>query len=470
MGIQLDWEVEAEQSNRRSTGEDPEARRRRRRSLILMLITLVLLGGLAVAGTTLVFDQIDRVNERLETNLRDTVQAEITALRIGDWTAFARVQRSATDDWLRIQRSQFERYQDILLASENTQLTGQVLDIAIDDPNARVTIQEIIDGVPYSRVWFYYLYPEQDTDGDGEIDEPGGWYHVPPDFTFWGESAQYDGAYVDVAYRTVDFALAEAMGPALNDWVGFACQAYNCENLPEIRVQVVPQDTPQIDWAPGDLNDVWTLILSSPYADRARSDMPFSPELRAEVAQHFAERLTLFQTGGQRMVDTADANYLFHAAVSWLVGQYRQVDTGAYLIASLARQYGLPAVGQMIATLAPGANISFLSDITGAPLDESQVDWRDFFTWRLHQEQTLWEQGLRSDFLALYDVRDSGTQVVTGSRFDEGVSTMEQVVTSVGYTTPAEDGSPQIVATVVDGAEEFQVLFRLVNNRWYRAS
>ena len=36
-------------------------------------------------------------------------------------------------------------------------------------------VEEIIGGVPYGRVWFYWRYDD-------------GWRHVPPDYTFWGDA------------------------------------------------------------------------------------------------------------------------------------------------------------------------------------------------------------------------------------------------------------------------------------------
>ncbi len=469
MGIQLDWEVEAERSIRQSIGEDPVVKRKRRMGTLRMFFMLAIIGGFVVGMVFIITNQIDQLNQRVETNLRDTVQAEITALRLGDWNAFATVQRSASEDWLRVQRTQFESYQDILFRSSNTQLTGQILDVKIQDPRARVHVQEIIDGVPYTRVWFYWLY-DAEVDDEGRELRPGGWYHVPPDYTFWGNSQLYQGQYITVAYRHVDLNFGESLGRSLDSWTGQACEAFDCGNLPRIRVQVAPQDNREIAWAPGEITSEWVLLVSSPYADRARTDMPFSPELRVEIAALLAERLTAFQANGQRML-SVDSEYLQQAVVTWLVGRFIQVDAGAYLIESIAQNYGIAAVGTLIRQLSPLANISYVSDITLAPLDESGLDWRDFFTWRLRQEQELRERSLLSEYLMLYDTREANIQQDARTRFERGINTADLVVTSVGVTSPTSDGNTQLLATVAgpdDGT--YQVVFRLVNNVWLRAN
>lgn len=470
MGIQLDWEVEAEHTARRSISEDPDARRQRRMGAARMILTFGLLTIIAGGIAFFIVRQIDRINERIETNLRDTVQAEITALRIGDWNAYSRFQRSASEDWVRIQRTQFERYQDILLNSENTQLTGQILDVTIDGPRARVKVQEIIDGVPYTRVWFYWLY-EPIIDDEGRELMAGGWYHVPPDYTFWGNSQLFEGDYVTVAYRDVDADFGASLGQSLDDWAAFACESFNCDDLPHIRVQVAPQDSIELAWAPGDvLTEEWVLLISSPFADRARTDMPFSPNLRVETATLLAERLTAFQANNQRML-TIDASYNHQAVITWLVGRFVQINTGAYFVESLVAGYGQGTVGELIRRTPPTADSGFISEITGAPLDASGLDWRDFFTWRLRQEYALWERGLLNDYLMLYDGDDADIQQGARERFEGGIESGEWEVVSVGTTSPTADGQTQVLATVMTPDEAtFQVVFRLVDNHWLRAS
>jgi hypothetical protein len=473
MGIQLDWEVESESSVQRSLGEDPDARRRRRRNLAGMLFVTLVLGGLFLGAGAFIVDQIQQVNQEIEDELRNTVQAEITALRIGDWQAFSTFQRSADESWLRRQRTEFEAYQTLLFEREEVQLTGQVLDIEIDDPRARVQVQEIIDGVPYTRTWFYYTY--EDRNETGEVQNVG-WYHVPPDYTFWGESQQYVGDYLTVAYREVDSLFASSLGQAMDEWIDAACNALDCAELPAIRIQVAPQDRQEMAWAPGALRgDPWVMIISSPYADRARSDRPFDPRWRLEVATLLADRLVAYQMNGQQVFVNSDANYFRSAAVNWLVGRFVQVDTGAYLVESLAQNYGMETVGALLRQMPPDATIGFLTDITGVTLDQLPVDWRDFFTWRLRREQSYANDGLLNDFLQLYHAQDPAVRIVAEERFQQKLITESYTVVSTGFTTPADTGEIQLIATVRNedetlGTLDFQVLFRLVDNRWLRAS
>lgn len=475
MSIKLEWQVESDQSVDTVIGEDPDARRKRHQNYLAALVTLGFLVGLVVGGVAFLIDQVNQIQEEFERDLTDTVQAEITALRIGDWNAFAGFQRSATDDWLREQRTEFEAYQELLLASDNTELTGQVLDVEIDpdQPRARVRIQEIIDGVPFSRVWFYWFY-EEDTDTDGDIDFVA-WRHVPPDYTFWGEPLQFDGKYVSAAYTSVDAEFGEAASQSVDAWIGSSCLIVDCAALPPIRLQISPQDGGRIAWSSSSLDADWMLIVPSPYTDRARSDQPFSPEIRLDVATLLAERLIAFQTDGRTFVQSADTNFLYQSAIRWLIGRFAQIDTGSYLMASLAAQYGEGTVGQLLKIMPGDGNISVLSQAIGVSLHEAPLDWRDFFTWRLEvEDQAINQLGRLSDVLSLYDTRDTSLAAAAEQRLQQGFSTARQVAVNVGSTTPAQDGSPQVAVMVANppGQEpaEFQILFRLVENNWKRAS
>jgi hypothetical protein len=467
MGIQLDWEVEAEQSSQKSIGEDPASKRNRRRGTLKLLLIVAIIGGVIIGLLSFLLDQIDRVNEQMEIALRDTVQAEIASLRIDDWQTYSIIQRSDSPDWRQIQRTQFEQYREILF-NENSQLTGQILDIEIDDPRARVHVQEIVNGVPYTRVWFYWFYEEESMDVDGRA-LPAGWYHVPPDYTFWGNSQWYEGEYTTIAYRDVDLEFGQALGQKLDQWVSIACEAFTCDYLPSIRVQVAPQDNKELGWAPGEITDDWVLVITSPYADRARTDMPFSPELQIEVAQLMAERLTTFQARAQRML-SVDSQYVQQATIQWLIGKFILIDTQSYLIESLAQNYGQKSVGDWVRQVAPMDNISSIVAITNQPIEQSQLDWRDFFMWRLNQESYLAERSLLGEYLMLYD-RQENIQQEARLRFERRNHTSELSVISVGLTSPTDSGETQVLATVVTPENEtFQVLFRAVNNVWLRAN
>lgn len=467
MGLRLDWEIEAESTVIRGRGEDPDAARRRRAARFRLLVTVALaaliVGG--VAGALLY--RWNQVNRQIETLLRDTVAAEVTALRIGDWNAFARIQRSATEDWINEQRRRFDEYQRLLETNPSAQLTGHILNVTIDGQRARVQVQEIIDGVAYARTWFYWRY-DADFDGDGEID---GWRHVPPDPTFWGEAATFTGDRVRIDYRQMDAELATMMGRYFDEWLTLACDTLACDDLPTIQVDILSDGVTGIDWSP---DDPWRLRLLSPYMDRARTDMPFDPGLRVQASNLLAERLMTHVRGGWAVNETADAAFLRDSTKNWLVGRFLRVDPQTHLITSLVEHYDASALGLLLRLLTPDASIDVLSVVTGRPLDQAGLDWRDFFDWRLTLERQLIEQQNSERFLALYDTRDEIVRGVAAARFGAAPSDEPLRVIHAEALPSAADGTPQRAAIVRIGEgetqREAQITFRLVNGVWLRAS
>lgn len=457
MGIRLEWEIAAEDEHIRSIGEDPDTARKRRSALVRLLLTVTLLVGIAAGVVAFIFWRFDQVNSQLERQLRDTVTAEVTALRLGDWNAFSDFQRSATNDWLREQRATFETYQAILRSDESARLTGKIVDIEIDDPRARVHIEEIIDGVTYTRIWSYWFY----ENGESETEENvNGWRHVPLDYTFWGEPATYTGDNVQINYRSVDAAVANAMGIRMDDWISISCRVLSCDDLPRIQVAIVSDDTGEPRWV-----DTWRLVVPSPYLTRARSDTPFSPELQQRVGGLLAQRLV----GDDAY--PSDAHYLRNAVQSWLVGQYLLVETDAYLIESLVRNYGEDSLRQLLTSMPPDANIRVLSQVIGAPLDQADLDWRNFFAWRLNLESDLIQRQNVDAVLALYDTSDPGVLQAAQTRLSQPAPSRITVLDTQPHTS-GPDGSPQRSVTVaVAGSDQQQIwLFRLKNNNWLRAS
>lgn len=466
MGIQLDWEIEAENKNITGVGEDPDAARKRRVARLRMLVTIGMMLVIVLVVIALIRYRIHQVESHLEQTLRDTVVAEVTALRLGDLAAFESFQRSATGDWLQTQRALFNDYQDLLQKPGDVRLTGHILEVTIEDPRARVHIQEIIEGVPYTRIWFYWRYKE-DANNDSI---PDGWRHVPFDATFWGDPQTHTSDFALVSYNTVDEAFATHLGDSLEAWLTTACRALPCEGLPRLHVEVVSNPTALTGWLS---DDPWRLRVVSPYITRARSDMPFSPEIQIEIASLLAEQLTLFASNNTQPMYLSDAYYLQQAVISWLTGQFVALDTHAFLMTSLADRYGESVIGQMLHILPVEANIGILTTLTGVPLDEAGLDWRDFFTWRLQLENDLILRQNINTLLTLYDIRDEALLTTVYLRMTQPLleSPEASVVRPHGLSP---DGLPQQVVTVRLGAgdttTEMQVLFRLVNNNWIRAS
>ena len=149
------------------------------------MVLLLIVGVLAAA----VVLRLRQVESQIENVLRDTVDAEIATLRLGDEQSFLGFQRSATESWLTTQQQTFDDYQARKIEG-NIQLTGHILDVAVDGNRARVQVQEIVDNVPYVRTWFYWRYDD-------------GWWHVPPDFTFWGDDRVLETDAMTIHYQSV---------------------------------------------------------------------------------------------------------------------------------------------------------------------------------------------------------------------------------------------------------------------------
>jgi hypothetical protein len=350
----------------------------------------------------------------------------------------------------------FNEYQD-LKALASLVLTGDILEVVIDRTRARVKVQEILDGVPYTRVWFYWRYDD-------------GWRHVPPDYTFWGDVATFTAQRVSVRYRDVDRALAESLGQRVEGWLELACASLTCGPIPHINIEVIPQEGISPVWS---ASDPWQLIVNSPYVLRARSDAPFDLEMQFALADLLAERLVTQATNGLQPVYPADAYYLRQAIISWLVGQMVQRSTNTFVLDSLAANFGNAAVGTLATALQPTSSVSVLSQISGLPLDQMRLDWRDFLTWHLVTESDLIQRRDEAGFLGLYDTRDETARTLAYQRFNAPVVGGQPTVVSVQQET-GPDGLPLLRAVVETtgslGTTRSEALFRLVDQTWKRLS
>jgi hypothetical protein len=217
------------------------------------------------------------VDDRLRQDLLDTVEIEVTALRLGDYPNFLAIQRSASDTFFLEQSSEFDFYQELKL-THRVELTGRVLDAEIDDQRGRVVLEESIDGVPYKVVWFYWHYEDDSTQA--------GWRRVPDDLTFW-ETTEIDTGPVRVRYRTLDAELAQALADRLPGWWSQGCEVLGCTTPPPtLHVEIVPErPAAAVTWS---TSDSWTLRITSPLVDRTRADVPLAPELERAIAQQVA--------------------------------------------------------------------------------------------------------------------------------------------------------------------------------------
>jgi len=467
MGIQLEWDIESEKSKLKNHREDPAVQRARRRALVRLVMLIVFLAALGLAAYWLINKRLEQIDALVEHQLRNTIEAEIAALRIGDLNAYLGFQRSATQDWFLQQEQQFDQLQALKIASD-LQLTGSVSDIAIDGQRARAQVGLVVDGVPYVWTWFYWLYDDEQRE---EREIPGGWYHVPPDFTFWGEEQQRSGSQYTLRYRGVDAPVAQAMSIQLDAWFAMGCEIVTCETLPPVTVDIVANGLPESLWAETG-SDGWQMIVPSPYVRQARQDRPFSPQMQAQVAQLLASRLVDAALPALPQSQLSDAAYVRSAVTSWLVGRFLQLDTGAHLVRSLVGAYGSTAVADLLNWMQPYSDIAELAVVTGvADLSQAPLDWRDYLRHRLNQENLLIQQGEQDKWLQMIDTRLPDVRDAAYARYNNPVDLRYEVLSV--EQAQAADGTPQLRALVQiaegDSLRQDYVTFTLVNNRWLRA-
>jgi hypothetical protein len=462
MGIRLDWEVEAEKSGTHKATEDPNLARARRRAQIRFLITFGVVLSILAGIAWLISRRLEEADQRIEQFLRDTVDAEVAALRIGDWNAFAQAQRSADPAWLETrQRGYFDTYQE-LKVERDVELTGTIRDVVIEGTRGRVLVEEIIDGVPYVQPWFYWRYED-------------GWRHVPPDYTFWGEVGQYNGTNVVVLYRSLDEPFAREMGLAVEKWVNSTCATVlQCGDFPHITLSVLTDETmSEPRWSS---EDEWRMEVPSPYLIRTRFDLPFSGDHQIRVADLLARRMVEQASADPTApIYPTDAYYLRPSVVSWLVGRFVSLNTNALLMTSLAQNYGEERVGRLVQALRPDSSMAVFADVTGvANLGEANLDWRDFLTWRLTLENELYSTTDEAAYVALYTPQAEGLARERYAAFAPDVTLPRPIVTLAAVGVGSE-GTPEIDATVeytdeAGNTTEGRVLFRLIDNVWKRAN
>ena len=473
MGIKLDWQVESEQTRVEAT-EDPAARRQRRRARNRLLLLIIGLGAVVALIAALIIWRLDRLDEQIKNDLVDTVQVEVTALRIGDYANFMAVQRSASETFLLEQSQRFETYQQ-LKQTNQVELPGTVVDVTIDNLRGRVVVEEIIDGVPYHVVWFYWYYEEGGESGQK------GWRHVPADLTFWGGERELDREHVRVVYREMDALLAEVLASRLEEWWTAGCAQLGClAELPRLRVEIVAEHTGAVQWDP--LND-WSLQVASPLVDRARADAPVPPVLEQEVVAMISERLAYFATGTPLgSGDATDSAWLHGELARWLAGQLLNAPDPGGFVETLLAQYGLGAVNSMVQTTLPTLDIA-LTAVTGVSMPLLSTDqlnnlaWADFFQWRLVLEFQLLNQpdsgGL---FLTLYDQEQSFAYSAAQLRLEDPAYAARPVPQVMSVDIVRDEQSQTYayvgVSGVDAGAPESRdvIVWRLAGGTWKRAS
>lgn len=429
MGIKLDWQVQGRhREGGRQYGEDPQNRRARWRTFVRFFAFVLAFVALLAVGAWLVVQRIEQVNLRDVQRLIETAQAEVALLRIGDFNAFMRLQESATDAWKNAQADAFRAYQSSK-QTRNLILSGRIINAEVSGRRGRVQVEEIEDGVPYVRTWFYWRYDPDNSDENNP--RAGGWYHVPPDYTFWGEPTAIARPRYTVRFASLDAPYASAIVARMDEWLELACARLSCDVLPYLTLDIASDPQGRIAWLDARAGQV---LLPSPYTARARLDAPFSVDaqiaLSTLIATAWANALIPNPTGG------SDADYFRIALASWLVGRFAQVDAQAYLIESALNAYGGDVLARMVATFASGREMDALADALGvASLADAPLDWRDFLRWRLQAEADAILRRDEGAFLRLYDTADEATRLSAYERFNAARSYPDVQVLSVTAQT-----------------------------------
>ncbi|MEO0597010.1 MAG: hypothetical protein AAF126_12920 [Chloroflexota bacterium] len=456
--VKLDWDIEAEQGKQKQYAEDPLERRARYQGVLRLLLAVGVLAGIIAGVAYLIEQRWEQVNQRVEQILIDTVQAEVATLRVGDREGFLDLQRSATEEWGNQQLETFNAYQTLKTTSDVV-LSGRVIDTTIDGQRGRVSVEEIIDGVPYVQTWFYWRYDE-------------GWAHVPPDYEFWGTEASIETDRVTVRYKTVDEAVANDISVAVETWLSDSCSYLDCSTLPPITVDIITASNSPVRWADNEQN-AWQLVVPSPYTGRARADMPFDQTLQTTTATLLANRIVAWQTDNIAQTLGGDASYLLQTTTQWMIARFLQVNAQTHLIDSLVANYGIEVIPSLLRNIQSTSSLSILPTVAGATsLPEMPLDWRDFALWRLELEDDLIEQGDETTWTTLYDFSDESVRNAAYQRYVNAFIGSNRTVLQANVSL--DSSTPQLIARVnvtrgFDTGEEI-VVFNLINGSWRRAN
>jgi hypothetical protein len=385
MGIKLDWEVESE-GGWSEIGEDPtEIAARQRRWRRWRTTTIVVLGGSALIGA-FVAARLYITGQQLRGDLEATIAAETTALRLSDREAFMVIQDSAAG-WKDVQTATFDHYTSGGLPLE---VTGQIIELEITDPHAHAVLRERLGGQDVQVVWFYEHFA-------------GGWKHVSPDVSFWGNAAKKVTLHIDYYYYTKDEVFTESLSGRMNSWWESACRLLNCaDQPPRMSVRIEPDPLLKVGQAEYDPS---TLLIPSPLLGRSPLDGSLDPLLLNTLAGFMAEHwaATLVPLDGSQSPDS-DATWLRSEVSLWLRSQFAP-DSGvvAPVLGPLFDKYGQAAGSAFIARVRAGESVQIvLNDLTGNTAQMPTVGMETYFTQRLQSELELIRQGNAVEAMLLF--------------------------------------------------------------------
>jgi hypothetical protein len=426
-----------------------------------------------VLGSVLIAIQwrLNDVENQLEQDLRDTVEIELAALRIGNRQNFMDVQRSASQDWLNSQEALFDEYQQIKQLGEPGNY--KILDVTLDDerPRARVLIEQVINGQKFRTVWFYWRY--NDLEG-----EQNGWRHVPPDVEFWGAEHTLKNNFSQVVYYDLDKTLAEKIAPLIEQWWREGCTLLSCPNaVPRLTITIVPHTMPGPTW---DLYDFYNIVIPSPLIEgRANYSQLPDPQLVATLRAMVFERVVEAHTNEDIQASPyTDTYWIATTAQNWLQEKVGgQEQAGSAFFDTLVSVFGADFPGRMMQNFTANTDIGFMQLALGLPvpqLTDEQINalaWSEFFQWRLRAEQAA--QGIDPEaYRTLYDTLDGNAMTVASERFANR-NPNSPIPRVVGVTINFDEFGRRLANVAVlpnpdDSATQAIILFRWTGTTWKR--
>ncbi|MCY3905713.1 MAG: hypothetical protein OXF63_00500 [Anaerolineaceae bacterium] len=447
MGIELKWDVDAADEQTQPGAVGSRGRRRPWKGLARLVILFLVL-ALVTAGFYLRLREVDAQQANL---LRASVEAEITALRLGDVQAYQEFQDSEDPARQLVWREVFDAWQRRKI--ESNALAGEIVALAISGEDAWVQVEEIINGEDWLHTWFYR------RSGDG-------WLHVSPQAGWRGQARSHRSGRLRIEYDDIDAPLVSALAPLLESWLENGCQLLNCASVPALNVQILARPGAAV-WSTG---DSWLLLLPSPTAGLVRQGDALPGGPGDESVKLLAQRLVREIAGKPESDWSREAGWLHASAGALLADRMLPAESGQHLLQSLSTTYGDDALSALIEGLEPDSTLELVAMVAGvADLHDAALDWRDLLTWQLEQESVTRLAGDSDGFLALYDLRDDALGVLARARLVAGEFIGPP---SIEEVTPvsAADGSALLRARVRDASGAVPVYFRLVEGRWLRAS
>lgn len=428
MGIQLDWQIQADQTQQRDQ-EDPSRKKQRRGERLRLLFAALFLGTLICVGVGGILWRLQAIRERGQEDLRASVETEFAAIRLGDKNAFMRIQRSASDSWLASQESAFSEYQSLKV---NGRLSTEfrVVDVVIDKERGRAIIEEIIDRQPYQQVWFYWRYPASIDDPNTPENETfeGGWRRVPPDVTFWGDESTLENDHSSVTYQALDEEVATLLAAEVEAWWGNGCELLPCAKAAgDLEIIIDPQAGIPLAWEP-DITQGWRLRILSPLLrGRVPSSGALPNDLKSEITEMLAERLIAHASANRLIYRdnepiAYDTTWLKYQLRDWLIARW--TGQSSPFLDSILATHPDRLIINMLNNLTDSGQIntlaSFLETNTASLTDFPPMgtwDWKPFFAWRLSLEN---QRLVAEDFSGFYALYENGefNPVATGRAVD----------------------------------------------------